>query len=112
MVLGPALDGEDGVGGPLGALVDGNGFVGGGHVDLLGQIHAVWNVGQAIAIGDDDATVGGDAGDPEETEVDDADVERGADAASELKRVVAAGLAAQRSGGGGGRDGVALGPCG
>ena len=77
----------------------------------LGQIHAVWNVGQAIAIGDDDAAVGGDAGDPEETEVDDADVERGADAASELKRVVAAGLAAQRSGGGGGRDGVALGPC-
>lgn len=107
-MLGPALQGKDGVGRPLRTLGRWNRLIGGGHVDLVGQMDVVRDVGQPIAVRDDDGTVNGHTGGPEEAEIDDTGVEGGGDVACTCQRI-AEGLAAKGACCGGGGDRIALG---
>jgi hypothetical protein len=54
VVLGPALQGQDRVGGPLGAFAGRHRVVSRRHPDLLGQTDPVGDLADAIAVGDGD----------------------------------------------------------
>lgn len=111
-MLGPTLHRKNRVGDPCGALRGGDLLVSGGHPHLFGKSDAVGDVGESVAVGDDDRPVGGHTGDPVEAEVHDADVERGADVPRLLQRIAAVGRAAESAGCGGRRNRVALSPRG
>ena len=76
---------------------------------MVGKVHILRDVGEAIAVGDHDRAVHRDSSDPEEAEVHDSDVESGGDMSCSLHRVVAVGLAAQGACGRRRHDGVAFG---
>jgi len=69
MVLGPAMQGEHREGGPLRAFFEWNRLVCADHLHPLRQLHAVGDIADAVAVGDQNGAVFRDAGSPEKPEI-------------------------------------------
>ena len=75
VVLRPTMKPQNRIRGPGAADGGRNALVGGDHLDLIRQIDAFGYVTQSVVVGDDDRPVLGEGGNPEESDIADANVE-------------------------------------